>query len=242
MKPARLAGFTLVELLIALVLTGLIMTLLFAGLRLTSRAWDSADQRQQVVSEQYQLQRLLRRLLGAARSERVRVEARGIRIAFHGEPEQLIFVAPRHAADSGGGLLWYRLRLRADTDSTPAALVLDTLPFDRERTLDWRRLFEPESGVDADGEPWPQPQQHVLTTTGPARLRFAYRVEEDDGSEAIRDEWIDRGTLPRLVELSLQAEAADDLPAADFRLLQPSWSELAIAIREYSHALRSDGF
>lgn len=234
-------GFTLVELLIALVLTGMIMSLLFASLRISSRAWDSVERRQQEVAEQYQLQQLLRRLLGNAQGERIRVVDGGVQVAFRGSRDEVVFVAPRYASSSGSGLLWYRLRLSEATSERPQALVLETLAFDNDRTVDWDRLFDPDPGVDYEGEPFPEPEEHILRLTGDAELSFTYLYYDAEKLDQTLDEWVDQTTLPLLVELSLEQSESDDMPPMMAALLS-SWETLTIAMQEYSYDVRSDGF
>ena len=44
-RKGRVAGFTLLELLIAMSLLGFILALLFAGMRLGARSWDAGEAR-----------------------------------------------------------------------------------------------------------------------------------------------------------------------------------------------------
>lgn len=246
MSRERLEGFTLVELLIALVLTGLIMLALFSGLRISTRAWDAADQRQQAIAEQYQLQQLLRRLIGQARSHRVRVSDGGVQVAFRGESDQLVFVAPRYAASSGSALLWYRLRLSPATAERPQALVLETRAFDQDWTADWRLLFDPGYTADENGKALLPPEEHVLRFTGDAHLSFSYLYSEPGQLAQTQDEWVEEGQLPRMVELSLE-EFADpnerwmETVPKPAELLPQAWGAVAIALQEYSYDVRSDG-
>lgn len=242
-RRAEARGFTLVELLIALVLTALILSLLFVGLRISSRAWDSADQRQQAVTEQYQLQQLLRRLIGQARGERVRHVGGGVQVAFHGEAEQVIFLAPQNLSDPRGGLLWYRLRLQGMSADQAGALVLDTRLFDPDIQVDWNLLFDPTYMVDEFGNELPPPKQHRLRELDAARLRFSYFYYEMGQVGQTRDEWQEEGRLPLLVELSLEEGAIESSDSAQARteVLLPSWTALAIAMQEYSHEVRRDG-
>jgi len=247
MNMQRARGFTLVELLIALVLTGLIMSLLFASLRISSRAWDSADRRQQAVAEQYQLQQLLRRLLAGAESQRIRVADTGVQIAFRGDSDEVVFVASRYASSRGSGLLWYRLRLSEATPERAQALVLETLPFDAEREVDWDQLFVIDPGLDKEGEPLPVPEEHVLRLTGDAELSFSYRYYDEDRLGQTLDEWVDQVTLPLQVTLSLETlpqryDNADDAGQAQRPELLSSWAELVIALQENSYDVRRDGF
>ncbi|WP_432695487.1 PulJ/GspJ family protein [Marinobacterium sp. YM272] len=235
-------GFTLVELMIALVLTGMIMMLLFGSLRVSSRGWDAAEQRQQQVSEQYQLQQFLRRLIGQARGERVRDIDSVIQVAFRGESDQLMFVAPRFSQSSEGGLLWYRIFLSEATDERPQALMLQTRTYAEQEGVDWFSLFDTDrvTLLEGEEEEIQPPEEHLLRITGDARLSFQYSFFGNDGSEEESDQWLQEARLPTLVELTLEEfDSGYEEEQPETQLLS-SWQPLSVALQEYNYAVRTD--
>lgn len=241
----RRGGFTLIELLIALLLTTLIFGLLFGALRIAARGAETTERRQQQSGEQYQLQQLLRRLIGQARSERVRDGDGVLQVAFRGEREQLIFVAPRYAGNGGQGLLWYRLYLSPATAQRGTALVLQTRIYDGSGSVEWQTLFDPEVTQNGQGEDLPPPVEHLLRLTGEARLSFSYSQQEQGRELESSDEWLEQNQLPLLVELSLEEFASDgdknrDDSGREQAALLPGWQALAVALQEYTQDVRSD--
>lgn len=239
MNGASNKGFTLVELLIALVLTGLVMVLLFASLRIGSRSWETVDTRQEQVSEQYQLQQFLRRLVAKAKDEKVRSTGGSVQVAFKGESGELIFVAPSKLGDQSSGLLWYRLYLSEATAEHPKALMLETTKFDQRRGIDWTLLFEPDVYFDQYGEEIEPPKQHVLGLTGDAELHFSYHYYDENDLAQESDIWEEESQLPRLIEIGLERHEARD--STDIE--EPGiagWSGLNIALAEYNYAVRTD--
>lgn len=225
MMSRRINGFTLVELLIALVLMGLVMMLLFGGLRLSTRSWDSNDRYQQQVAEQFQLQQLLRYLVSQARNQRVRGPGGEVSLAFMGTADELVFVAPGRASEPDDSLYWYRLFMSDQQEQS--ALVLQARPYEEAEWVDWEMLFSPGE-LTAEGEEV-LIEEYALMSLPTAQLELSY-WEQPDQFLVSQADWIDQLQLPRLVE---------------FRVLTPdaevsarSWPPLAIVLEEYSHALR----
>lgn len=222
-------GFTLLELLITLVLMGLVMLLVFGGLRITSRIWEAADQRQQQVAEQYQLQQVLRRLVGQAQNHRVRDAQGRVQLAFHGEAEQLVFVAPASRAASNANLYWYRLYLAAATAERPAALMLQARTFESGAAVDWYSLFD----VQPDDLLAPvELNEFVLLPLPEARIRLVYWGQQDRWLTEQPD-WVEQSVLPRLVELHITFESEQAVE---------HWPVLAVGLQEYLHETRRQAF
>lgn len=99
----RQVGFTLLELLIAMTLLGLILVLLFGGLRLGVRSWDAAQQQVDNMNSVRSLENFLRREMSQANPYRWK-SGTGQRLAFLGERNRLSFVAPMSPRVGGGGL------------------------------------------------------------------------------------------------------------------------------------------
>jgi general secretion pathway protein J len=96
----KAAGFTLVELLIALALTSVLLTLVFNGLRLGSRTADAIEARTRGAQDLHLAALFVRRQLEQAQP-----------VAFEGEPQAMRFVAPLPAHFGAGGLHWFSLRV-----------------------------------------------------------------------------------------------------------------------------------
>lgn len=118
-------GFTLLELLIGMVLLGLTLTLLFGGLRLGARSWDSGDKRADDSAQLRAMQGFMRRELSLVFPLRWKNEV-DTQLAFTGSPEALKFVAPLPAQVSGGGL--YLLGLEVEKGDEGQRLIMKRMP------------------------------------------------------------------------------------------------------------------
>jgi len=106
----RLAGFTLIELVIALVLIALLLTLLFSGLRLGNRSWDAADARNQQAVEMRMVWRFIGQELGQAVPIQ-RLTADGSELLFSGRGNGFEFVAPMPEHLGVGGYYIQRIEV-----------------------------------------------------------------------------------------------------------------------------------
>jgi general secretion pathway protein J len=194
-------GFTLVELLVALTLLGLISVLLFGGLRFGARAWDAGESRLAALGEVEAVQTLLRRQLAQITVPRqVRTED-GRSPMFAGSAGSLRYVAPLPARTGLGGLYVFDL----DTGGAGEGL-----------SLAWR--------VHRPDVPLAERNQELagerLLLPGAAAVRFSYygrhRPEEP---LAWRDDWDAASTMPLLIRVEVS------FPAGDGR----RWPELIVA-------------
>ncbi len=109
-------GFTLLELIISLALLGMLLLLLYSGLNIGIRAWDTGDAKVAQAAHERSVQAFLRRELGQI----FPVRWRGIpesKIAFTGEKSELKFVTTLNlAADAAslGGLQWGHIYVADD--------------------------------------------------------------------------------------------------------------------------------
>lgn len=107
----RTRGFTLVELLIALVLIAVITVLLFGGLRLGSRTWEGVERVSERVADLRTTLSLVAALLRQSRDAEVQLEDGPVRV-FSGTDEALEWVAPLSEQVGTPGL--YVLRLAVE--------------------------------------------------------------------------------------------------------------------------------
>lgn len=110
-SPYSKQGFTLVELLIALVLVGMILLILFSGLNLATRSSEAAEQITQEVEKLRVVESLLRRQLHEARLLFYEAPEQGQRITFIGQPHAMQFVTPLLEHLGLGGLYWITVGL-----------------------------------------------------------------------------------------------------------------------------------
>lgn len=227
-RPApqrRARGFTLVELLIALAMLGLITLLLFSGLRLGSRSWESVER----VAGQSDALRFAHGLLARSLTQIRAVEATtdaGGRLVFAGDAGQLEFVAPLSDYLGLPGL--YILRLGLEHRGAGRALVLT------------RWLLHPEILAGTDGVPAWEPLTSEgsrsfadlpveLDAAGGAFGRTLLLDEVDDFAVAYfgladgdekpgwRADWFGEGNLPTLVRIRLTTTTQ-------------TWPELVVAL------------
>lgn len=221
----RPRGFTLVELLIALAMLGLISLLLFSGLRLGSRSWESVER----VATQSDALRFAHGFLMRALSQIRRVETAveaGKMLVFEGDAEHLEFVAPLSDYLGLPGL--YVLRLGLEQRGAGRALVLT------------RWLLHPEILAGGDGVPAWEPLTSAggrsfadlpveLDTAGGAFGRtllledvdaFAvayYGLADGESEPGWHTDWFGQGKLPTLVRIRLTTTTQ-------------TWPELVIAL------------
>ncbi|EXJ17110.1 prepilin-type N-terminal cleavage/methylation domain-containing protein [Imhoffiella purpurea] len=131
-------GFTLVELLIALAIIGLITLLLFSGLRLGSRAWEAVDAAALRTGDLRLAHGFLRTSLSQMRTLSTTFDGEQI-LLFNGDSRHIEFAAP--LSDRVGIPGIYVLRLALEDDRERPSLVLT------------RWLFHPE--VLAGGDDYP---------------------------------------------------------------------------------------
>src|SRR3989338_5484967 len=192
--PVRQKGFTLLELLIGMVLLGMMLTLLFGGLRLGARSWDSGDKRADDSAQLRAIHGFLRRELGQTHPLRWKKEI-DTRLAFEGAHDTLKFVAPLPAQVSGGGL--YLLGLELENGDEGQRLIMKRALAD-PAAKDFAGLELGEKSVLAD---------HV------ENMAFAYfGSATPEGEPGWQDKWDDQQRLPLLVRIRVELKGGRGWP------------------------------
>ena len=201
-------GFTLLELLIAISITGLILVLAYGGLRLATSSWKNTSA---VISNEEDLHLIygfLRRQLAHTQLP-AKLSATVIDKQFSGTAQQMSFVAPlpgRHAGASG----LYRFNLVfAETDSGQQ-LEIDYVP-DLPNAEPTTRMRETRKRVLLDR----------LASGAFSFFGKTTPTEQADWQES----WDNQDTLPLLVKIQLNIK---DQPVAWPEMIIPLYTGSAV--------------
>lgn len=181
-------GFTLVELLIAISLLGLISVVTYSAIWTASLSLRTVGERVERNDEQRVTQELLRQTLSQARAVLTTHEGL-MQVLFTGEQHTLSFVslAPLQRG-SAGGLYYYRCTLHDGGDGRHTLQLAY-----------WQFL----AGVELDVTQAPLGQSLLLEEV--ARFSLSYYGRAEPGGEGRwMDEWPRTDTLPQLVRVEVQ--------------------------------------
>lgn len=181
-------GFTLMEMMIAMALVGMALTIAFAALRFASRSWERTDVLGNELDQWRVATSVIRRQLNQAQA--IRPDAASRNLLFTGASHTLEFIAPAPVQNGRlAGL--YRYRLHFVNEAQGKALRLDYRPY-----------------FPADDSAWQTDAETTLLVKGVQEGRFAYLAESPiSGEGQWQDAWSKAERLPTMVRLELQLEA-----------------------------------
>lgn len=186
------AGFTLLEVLVAIALLGLLMGLLFGAVRFGNRAWQASDAWADRSDRIGIVENFLRQEISQVQPALVASASGADVLMFDGGPAALVFVAPMPAPLATSGL--YRIELR----------------------IVRRRLEMMWSGFDAPGTvPSQLPAGSTVLVDGVAGLEFGYFGAAALGQpRKWHGGWSGVDHLPSLIRVRLRAagDAPQDWP------------------------------
>jgi general secretion pathway protein J len=187
--PSR--GFTLLELLVALLLLSLIFSLLTSGLQFGTRAWNAGQEEPSSTSEVMTVQDLLRRVLSEARPLMIEATRTAHRhVYFIGNQNSVRFIAPVPEHLGVGGLYEVALYL---TDDGGSANRLE---------MSWR-LFRGAEGSKA---------RRVALLDKVAQIQFSY-FGRPLLQEPPRwyDDWQNLESLPDLIRMHVTLRGGEQV-------------------------------
>lgn len=181
-------GFTLLETMVALVISGLMLALLFGGLSNSLQQWQRIDK----VSTENHMHYLLQRHLRTQLQQAIALTDKKEIVQFSGNGHELSFVAPLEHENYNSGLFLYELSQQHTGEQS--TLKLQISPY--------LATGKPVSHSAAE--------QQITLYTGPAEIRFAYASFNPDHSLRWHDQWRRQKALPHVVKISL-ADQSDQL-------------------------------
>lgn len=209
---APASGFTLVELIIALALIGLITLMLFSTLRLGTRAWEGVETLAERTAEPRIARNFLTRALIQSRPTQVTFDGAQMLI-FSGDTENLEFVAPLSEHVGTPGLYILRLSLE---QSEPARLILTRWLLHADVLGGFGDVpeWEPFDGSSGSTDTGPLDEDRALGAFGNTLL-LDHVAELEIGFFGIADgswnpewhsEWLDQSQMPQAIRIHLTTE------------------------------------
>jgi general secretion pathway protein J len=204
-------GFTLVELLIALVLIATTTVLLFSGLRLGSRTWEGVERVSERIGDLRVARSFIERTLRQVRDESVMLDGAEFKL-FAGEQERIEFVAPLSDHVGLPGLYVLRLALESAGDHPRLVLTRWLLHPDVLEGGDEYPEWEPLSDAgDTPTDAGPLDRDVAAGAYGrtvllPAVDHFElayFGVAEGEQFGEWFDEWLEQPRLPQRLRLEL---------------------------------------
>ena len=191
--PAKVRnGFTLLEVLVALVLIGFLLVMLYGALFSAARSARAGDAQARENDDKRLALSFIRRVTGEA-APMIGVDEQGERLLFRGDDATLQFVSRLPAHHAGSGIFF--LKLKAADDELRLKYILLT----REKAI-----FEEDIFVEAET---------VCLLEGIEAINLDYFGRDTpDAEPAWHNEWISRSLLPELIRLSIQADEPGSWP------------------------------
>ncbi len=195
-KLVSYKGFTLIEMLIAISLLGIMMTLLFGAFRIGVRSWDAGERRSAQTSHMLIVQDFLRRHLSATRPLMDDFTDDDPFFSFIGTENELRFVSALPAHGGRGGLFQFMLKLE-DEGRGQTTLKIALQPF-----------FPPFDDTD-DAERI----EDIVLLENVEKFELTYYGKDQLGDDPDwYDQWEEKNELPQLVKLDMQLTEQEPWP------------------------------
>ena len=218
-RPAAENGFTLLEVLIALILFSFLLIMLYSSLYSAGRNWRVSDLRaRENDDKRFALSFIRKRIEQLAPV--IQVDTNGNhRVMFLGDDSSLQFVSSLPAQGVGGGIFFMKLQLRQDE------LILSYLPLTRDKTMFGEDIF-----IGAE-------EISLVRNIGAIDLDY-FGQGGADSEPAWRDDWYIRERLPELIRLRIVAGSHNPWPELLIAVrprADPGQPQLAVYPEENGH-------
>lgn len=187
---SRCTGFTLLEIMVAMILLSVIITSSVSLLFLNIRGWDALTADSEQALDESLIKQHIRDAISTL-SPIVRQTAEGRRLAFVGEPKQLHFVSPAPQQYLPGGLFEYLLREERDSENR-YSLVLYYAPYRPDAT----DFVLPEEGE----------KRTLIADTGGVGFSY-FGLSRRAGQPGWQESWSsDKADYPQIIRIDLSRD------------------------------------
>jgi general secretion pathway protein J len=197
MRSCAERGFTLIELVVALVLLGVMMVLLYSGITFSLRSWDAGDVNGRRAADRRIGENFLRREISETFPMRWK-DPGTLRFAFDGGNQALRFVSSRPAGVAQGGLSLVGVAIEEDPKHPGV------------HNLVMRRAVADPDAADFSALDRAEPSILVENVDSVA---FTYWGNDSDFSEPRwSDQWSLPGRMPTMVRVRMKESDGSPLP------------------------------
>lgn len=197
-------GFTLLEMMIAFSLLGLLFLALFSSFNTIGRGWEAADRKLLKTEDTRLISEFLRNQLSQTIVVQIKGET-GPVYAFEGTDHYVRYAAPLQPLQTQGGI--YLIELAVGLDRDGRKLEMRYAPYRPD--MDWDEALK-------EVEP-------VLVYSGLGLVHFDYYAAESDKDDPRwESEWLDQPVYPLLMRVKIEGkdhqiwpELVVDLPQVD---------------------------
>jgi general secretion pathway protein J len=193
----RESGFTLIEMVVAMTILGVMLGLLYQGLTFALRSWDASDVNGRLAMDRRIGENFLRREVSELFPMRWK-DPVTLKLAFDGDSKRLRFVSARPAGISTGGLALVSVEVAEDARNP------------REHNLVMRRAMPDDEQVDF--RPLDKAEPSVLIANIDS-VQFAYFGAENDFADPKwTDQWTYPSRVPQMIRMRVKTADGDTLP------------------------------
>lgn len=188
---SRNGGFTLVEVIVALAIFALLVSMLYGSLTTVTRAYDAAEESVEEGARVRIGREFLSRLIENAYPLAL-ADGRGWVAQFDGDAQSLRFIADMPGHVGASGMHEVRLRVREEDDTSAL-------------WFEWRPMMMDEDGSEVIGE---YDERILIPDLKSMTVRY-FGAPEEESDPQWSEEWIENVAMPSLVEVTL-IDADDD--------------------------------
>lgn len=202
MRRTCQGGFTLIEVVVAMVLVGVVMLLVYSGLSFALRSWDAGEANGRATVDRRLGENFVRRELAELFPMRWK-DPTEVKVAFEGGQSRLRFVSARPPGIQLAGLSLVGFELQENAEA---------------RTRDLVMLRAMPDHAATDFGPLERGERHLLVA-GVDAVEFAYFGAQDQLTEPKwHDTWNVAGRIPEMVRMRVRAANGTALPELVVRL------------------------